>query len=57
MSENLKNESKVFKIILLISTAFVLARGFTYKVPVRDVPGCFPDYRPGFKCFVFEKLP
>jgi len=28
-----------------------------YKPPVKDVPGCFPDYSPGFKCFVFEKLP
>jgi hypothetical protein len=27
------------------------------KMPVKDEPNCFPDYRPGFKCFVFEKLP
>lgn len=24
---------------------------------VKDTPGCFLDYRPGFKCLIYEKLP
>jgi hypothetical protein len=45
------------KFELICITLFLFMVGTSYKMPVKDVPNCFPDYRPYFKCFVFEKLP
>jgi hypothetical protein len=42
---------------LLMIFVFMLWMSSWVPIKTKDVPGCFPDYRPGFKCFVFEKLP
>jgi hypothetical protein len=56
LSSNLK--LKINAIIHILGfMGLILYASQDYKAPVKDVPGCFPDYRPFFKCFVFEKLP
>lgn len=42
---------------LICITLFLLAIGGTVPLKTKDTPNCIPDYRPNFKCFVFEKLP
>jgi hypothetical protein len=45
-------------VVLLAIPTLLLMLGTNPVLPyTKDVPGCFPDYRPGFKCLIWEKLP
>lgn len=45
-------------IAFLIICASLLVLGCNSTLPyTKNTPGCFPDYRPGFKCYIWEKLP
>ncbi len=43
------------KVILIAGMLFLLT--LSRPIQAREKPGCFPDYRPGYKCMGFEKLP
>lgn len=42
---------------MICITLFLFMLSVNWKPAIKDEPGCFLDYRPGFKCLVFEKLP
>jgi hypothetical protein len=49
------NFTDMFSMICI--TLFLFMLSVNWKPAIKDEPGCFLDYRPGFKCLVFEKLP
>lgn len=45
-------------LILLILPFFFMGMSRPVEIKTfKDNHGCFPDYRPGYECMAFEKLP
>ncbi len=49
------NLTDTFNLVCIV--LFLSMLSVNWKPAIKDEPGCFLDYRPGFKCLVFEKLP
>lgn len=45
-------------LILIMIPIFFLSMSRPVEIKsFKDNPDCFPDYRPGYECLAFEKLP